>query len=365
MGAGQPTAPSEVRFGGGGSSRERISILLSAYGRSPYLTEAIRSVQAQRTTRPPQELILLTDRPRSLGSSLTIGPSEVPLKELLVPEPRKGPFFARGIEACSGEVICFLNDDDLWEPEKLESVERHMLAWPEVGLHRTGVHFVSEGSSSPPGRNHFARPTASLLVRVRRGGHWPRSMSRYRFGFNDSSLTLRRECLVPMLPYLSEIEASEDTFFFLSALALTNEMVFDPTLLVRYRLPGGAPPGGSWQVRPEELRSLGRECALRIRAYEVMQQAAQTMAPTRVEVAGFAERGVRLFELLRALLQEQASRAELATRTTRLLSRWNRYETSVNLGASTLGFLSLASPGLARVVLVRAGVGQVRISPST
>lgn len=364
MGAGPSAAPSEDPFDERGSTRERISILLSAYGKSPHLEAAIRSVEAQRMALPPRELILLTDRHRSLGTNLTIGDSRVPLRELRVPEPRKGPFFARGIEACSGEVISFLNDDDLWEPGKLRSVERHMLGRPEVGLHRTGVDYVSEGPQGPSGRLRPLRPTSFQVVRVRREDRWPRSMGRYRFGFNDSSLTLRRECLDPMLPYLSEIEASEDTFFFLSALALTNEMVFDPTPLVRYRLPEGPPPGGSWQVRPEELSSLGRECALRIRAYEAMLRAARKMVPTRVEVADFAERGVRLFELLRALVRDQPSRRELAEGTIGLLPHWNQYEPRVNLGTSALGLLSLISPGLARTALVRAGVGQVRISPS-
>ena len=93
----------------------RFSVVIPTYGRPRYLTEAVDSVLAQ--TVDDLECIVVDDA--------SPDPIEV------VPEPRVrvitratngGSAAARnaGIEAATGEFVAFLDDDDLFEPDRLE-----------------------------------------------------------------------------------------------------------------------------------------------------------------------------------------------------------------------------------------------------
>jgi len=98
-----------------------VSIVMPAYNSAAFISESIRSVQAQ--TYENWELLVIDDASRD--QTLEI------VKEFVQADPRirlhplpanQGAGFARnvGIKASEGEFICFLDADDLWKPEKLQ-----------------------------------------------------------------------------------------------------------------------------------------------------------------------------------------------------------------------------------------------------
>ena len=94
---------------------ETISVVIPAYDGSAYLSEAIESILAQ--TAPPGEIIVVDDG----SSDGTIEPaSRYPVRVLRTPHRGIGPARNRGVGASSGELIAFLDSDDLWTPRKLE-----------------------------------------------------------------------------------------------------------------------------------------------------------------------------------------------------------------------------------------------------
>jgi glycosyltransferase involved in cell wall biosynthesis len=82
-----------------------------------YLTEALDSILAQ--TRQPAEIVVVDDGSRD--GSPRIAEGYAPEVRCLRRPPR-GPSAAlnTGIEATSGELLAFLDADDLWLPKKLE-----------------------------------------------------------------------------------------------------------------------------------------------------------------------------------------------------------------------------------------------------
>jgi glycosyltransferase involved in cell wall biosynthesis len=93
-----------------------VSTIIPTYNRASLVSEAIDSVLAQ--TYPQIEVIVIDD-----GS--TDGTLEV-LKRYgnriqVISQPNAGPAAARnrGIDAAQGEMVAFLDSDDLWLPEKL------------------------------------------------------------------------------------------------------------------------------------------------------------------------------------------------------------------------------------------------------
>lgn len=103
----------------------RFSIVVPTRGRPEYLAEALRSVQRQ--TLSDFECLVVSDgdaRPPELPSD--------PRFRLLYRSEAGGPAAARntGLAAATGEAVLFLDDDDLYSPDRLELAARGLARAP-------------------------------------------------------------------------------------------------------------------------------------------------------------------------------------------------------------------------------------------
>ncbi len=103
-----------------------VSVVIPTHDRPAMLREAIESVLAQ--TRRPLEVIVVDNGPRAQGAAVV---EEFGRRVILIRSSDPGPSASRnaGIKRARGGYIAFLDDDDLWHPEKLsvqmEYLERH------------------------------------------------------------------------------------------------------------------------------------------------------------------------------------------------------------------------------------------------
>jgi glycosyltransferase involved in cell wall biosynthesis len=98
-----------------------ITVVIPAYNAAEFLREAIESVLAQ--TVSPREVIVVDDGSEDQTPEMTA--SFAP-RVKYIRKQRGGPASARnvGISAARGEWIAFLDSDDLWKPNLLESLVR-------------------------------------------------------------------------------------------------------------------------------------------------------------------------------------------------------------------------------------------------
>lgn len=94
----------------------RSSVIIPVYNGAPYLAAAIKSVLAQ--TCPPAEIIVVDDG--STDDSAAVAQVYAPRVQC-VRQTQQGPAAARnaGIDLATGDVLAFLDADDLWLPDKL------------------------------------------------------------------------------------------------------------------------------------------------------------------------------------------------------------------------------------------------------
>ncbi|MDF1824744.1 MAG: glycosyltransferase family A protein [Verrucomicrobiales bacterium] len=138
-----------------------ISVIIPVYRPGIFFEEAIRSVIEQRFPRNARlELIAVFDGPDRVAEDLLrkIYPSAV----IFVHPENRGPSAARntGIKAASGQLISFIDADDIWEPhrilrdlEVLESRGKGEASTPEAvfSLHQ----IIHQDESGHWIRNHF------------------------------------------------------------------------------------------------------------------------------------------------------------------------------------------------------------------
>jgi glycosyltransferase involved in cell wall biosynthesis len=139
-----------------------VSVVIPAYRAERFVGEAIESVLAQ--DHEPLEVMVVEDgsHDRAPEIARSYGVSSVQR------ERNGGQAAARntGVAATSGELVSFLDADDVWEPDKLSTEVAHLQARPELGyvlslMQRT----LMPGAPWPPGtpRDWFSSPQTGTL----------------------------------------------------------------------------------------------------------------------------------------------------------------------------------------------------------
>jgi glycosyltransferase involved in cell wall biosynthesis len=117
----------------------RVSVIIPVYNGGRFLGEAIASVLAQTYT--DWELIVVDD-----GSTEAIEPVIAPYGSRLryIRQENQGVAVARnrGLEVAQGEFIAFLDQDDWFEPDKLEVQVAALEESPHLGLVHSGWFVV-------------------------------------------------------------------------------------------------------------------------------------------------------------------------------------------------------------------------------
>ncbi len=157
------------------NSQPLVSIIIPCREGQKTIVAAIQSLLQQ--TYSHTEIIVVSDynlndieekkKADSLSSVILSAFSTLPEGKLcIIDGKKKGPGTARdtGIKAARGELIAFIDDDDLWsQPEKLERQVAYLQAHPEievVGVEK--VFFIHEGGEA---MKTLTNPLDPMIVR--------------------------------------------------------------------------------------------------------------------------------------------------------------------------------------------------------
>ena len=123
----------------------KFSIITPLYNKEQYIAETIDSVLAQTYT--DFEFIIVNDS--STDRSAEVVKSYDDYRIQLYTKPNGGVSAARnyGIKKASGEIICFLDADDLWKNNYLEELNKTIILYPEISFFCSSyLSFVGEPS---------------------------------------------------------------------------------------------------------------------------------------------------------------------------------------------------------------------------
>ncbi len=136
----------------------RVSVALATYNGAAYLGEQLDSLTRQ--TRLPEELIVRDDRSSDgtlqiLESFQRTAPFEV---RIHVNEQRLGipGNFDEAVSSCTGDLICFCDQDDIWLPHRIASAERALARLPGSAMH-CGDLLLADERMKPTGQTQWER----------------------------------------------------------------------------------------------------------------------------------------------------------------------------------------------------------------
>jgi glycosyltransferase involved in cell wall biosynthesis len=224
-----------------------ISVILAAYGRREFVSEAIRSVSSQDIDLSQVELVVVTDLPE-VGSPSRVreiaGTDKIRIRTVYPGPVPLGQSQSAAISASSGGIITFLNDDDLWERNRLRFISERFEKDPNLGFFHNGQSFIGpDGSLSNSGLSYalFKHPSGlfrhgEAYLSAAEAARRPWILRKFEADFNTSSMAIRRRVIEPHLHELSGIRATDDTFYLYVALASGMMILLSSSPLTRYRL---------------------------------------------------------------------------------------------------------------------------------
>ncbi|MHC1770858.1 MAG: glycosyltransferase family 2 protein [Flexilinea sp.] len=121
--------------------RTGFSVIISLYNKAPYIARAINSVLMQ--TYQNFEIIVVDDGSTDGGLNIVNAINDSRIQ--LLRQENAGPSAARnrGIESANSENIAFLDADDEWKTDFLETIHRLILQFPDCGAYSTSYDVIN------------------------------------------------------------------------------------------------------------------------------------------------------------------------------------------------------------------------------
>lgn len=220
----------------------KISVIITAYNRKEFLLEAVKSVLMNDFPRELYEIVVSKNFQDDLIDDF-LRKNEVTL--VSTRDINIGEQIYLAISNSSGEIICFLDDDDRFKNNKLKSVSLKFSEDNDLVYYHNLTDSIDDKSNPIPGNIHrritnsvvISGPSAEGIAKYLRTRD---DFTLYSLMFNLSCVSIRRGILLNYAEYLRKIIDGTDWFIFYCALLSSGKLQFDTEILTDYRVHGSA-----------------------------------------------------------------------------------------------------------------------------
>ena len=210
----------------------QVSVIIPVYNGARFLRAALESVFAQ--TYRPIEVIVVDDGSKDDSAVIAQSFPEVHY----IHQENQGVAAARNtaIAAAHGEFFAFLDQDDLWTPEKLKVQIDHLRSHPELGYTLTQQQF-------------FLEPGTPLPAWFRKD-----LLSTVHTGWVLGTLVVRRAVFEQVGGFATGYSAANDSDWFFRAKAAEIPMAVVAELLLLKRIHEANDSGRAKEILSELLK---------------------------------------------------------------------------------------------------------------
>lgn len=272
-------------------SHPTVSVVIPCYNGAPYVGEAIESALAQ--THPPLEVIVIDDG--STDGSLQVIRS---FGEAIRWEtgPNRGACAARnrGLELARGELIQFLDADDLLHPEKLERQVPEVLKHPKAIVY---CDYNVERAESGEPRAESQRNGASPMRAPRYDGRDPVAFVLQKAGLQTSAPLHWKRHLEAVGGFRVGLPCSQERDLHLRLACAGLSFHHLPETLYTVRRVAGS-------LSEDSVRVLDQHLEIARHAYQLLEESGRLTEDRRAAFAGFLAHDARAY--LQHELREKA-----------------------------------------------------------
>lgn len=195
------------------NSKPLVSILINNYNYGRFINDAIESALAQ--TYQQIEIVVVDDG--STDNSLEVIARYTDRVRLVEKENAgQASAFNAGFASSLGEIVCFLDSDDLFAPEKVNRIVEIFDRQPQAGWCFNRLRIFGEGIGDSPRiqvRSRFGELDGRRATASGKPPFLPTA---------TSGMSFRRDTLARILPMSELIRITSDNYIKFVALALTK-----------------------------------------------------------------------------------------------------------------------------------------------
>ena len=306
-----------MSVGADSGAENGVSVIIPVYNGAQFLRDALRSVLRQ--THPASEILVMDDGSTDDSREVAREFAQVTLVE----QANAGVAAARNraVGMATSPLVAFLDQDDLWEPTKLERQVAELRRQPEAGICVCAskiLHQVEDATASETIEG-LSLPEADQVGKQIYGG----------LRFQPSAVMMRREAFLAVGGFDSAAQPCEDwdLWLRLEQAGISFAVVREPLLI--YRFHAANESNNSWKMYRGEMR------AFTLRIEPGVSRLLRPFARLRMQSRALA--GV-------ALLEREQRRPHVGIMLRSLaawpLGDWRRHKALVHMLLKNVGVLS-------------------------
>ena len=226
----------------------KISVIIPAYNAEKTIKETIESVLSQ--TLSQFEIIVINDGSQDKTLEVVSRILDPRLKVLSYPNAGVSVSRNRGISQAAGDYVSFLDADDLWTPDKLETQLKALQANPKAAVAYSWTDWIDESGQFLRSGGHISvngDVYAKLLLRD--------------FVESGSNPLIRRQALTEVGGFDKSLNLAADWDMWLR-LAARYEFVAVPSSQILYRVSPNSMSSNVWKMEAESLQIIERAFAV-------------------------------------------------------------------------------------------------------
>ena len=212
----------------------KVSVIITAYNRISFIHRAIESVLKQTINSKDIEIIVVSNTDFNINV-----PSYFKFYKIIM-EGTIGDFLARAITLATGDIISFLDDDDLWNRDKLKRIIEAFSDEKIVFYHNLYSYIDSNGEPinfvrkvEKDNKNSFH---SKMVFNPTNNIDKLKLAIKMKADFNLSCIAVRKSLAHKYIDILKMITSAPDGFFFWIAIISREYLFIDNKCLTDYRV---------------------------------------------------------------------------------------------------------------------------------
>lgn len=209
-----------------------ISVILTAHDRREFMMSALQSLDSQTLSKECFEVIVVKN---FVDSEIDEFSAARNFKTILTDSITVGSKISLGVRESLSEYVTILEDDDIFEPQKLEVIWRHLSSYPRTDFVHNSYFLVDAASNIIGSSTATTQGVVSLSSGSFISDCLKSRIKSSNLGYT-SCLTFKREIIWKDLAELERIFSAPDFFIILSMLNQNASGIHIPEILTKYRV---------------------------------------------------------------------------------------------------------------------------------
>lgn len=210
-----------------------ISVILASHDRREYFFEALGSINNQSLSKEHFEVLVVKDYHDEKVEKLV---EDYGFKSIYTDELTFQGKIRVGIEHSHGSILTFLEDDDLYKPERLSVIYEEFMKDPEL-IYYHNSHIPIDYKGNILERSLYFNVDKTYLIESGPGyDKMLRAVESMNPDFNTSMMAIRKDTFMESMDFFRETTGGVDNFIFFAAARTGGKLMLDSRKIAFYRI---------------------------------------------------------------------------------------------------------------------------------